>query len=99
MVDPINSGNASRLRAADAPVRAGQAEERIAPVASSAGAKDAASLSDAATKASAALAEAPPPFDASRVDRIKTAIADGSYPVDAERIAEAFFRDFEALET
>lgn len=35
-------------------------------------------------------------FDADKVDRIKQALADGNYPLDARRIAEGF-KDFEKL--
>lgn len=35
-------------------------------------------------------------FDAEKVERIKQALADGNYPVDAGRIAEGF-REFEKL--
>ncbi|MEL6550171.1 MAG: flagellar biosynthesis anti-sigma factor FlgM [Pseudomonadota bacterium] len=97
MVDPINSGNISRLRPGDAPARNGQAFTPTPAAGKAAGANDAASLSDAATKAVSTLAAAPPPFDASHVARIKAAIESGDYPVNAERIADSFFRDFAAL--
>ncbi|MEK9896137.1 MAG: flagellar biosynthesis anti-sigma factor FlgM [Burkholderiaceae bacterium] len=35
-------------------------------------------------------------FDAEKVDRIKQALADGNYPIDARRIAEGF-SEFEKL--
>ena len=35
-----------------------------------------------------------PPVDSALVDRIGQAIAQGRYPVDPDRIAEALFRDY-----
>lgn len=35
-----------------------------------------------------------PPVDAALVDRLGTAIAEGRYPVDPDRIAAALFRDY-----
>ena len=43
------------------------------------------------------LADAGPPFDAARVTRIKQAVADGQYPVDAQRITDSIFQDYSAL--
>ncbi len=40
------------------------------------------------------LVEKGPPFDIERVSRIREAVSEGRYPVDASRIAEAMFQDF-----
>ncbi|GGW21474.1 hypothetical protein GCM10011452_01980 [Gemmobacter lanyuensis] len=50
------------------------------------------SLSTEATALPAAL-QAGPPIDFERVNAIKSAIADGSYKPDPERIAESLTRD------
>ncbi|WP_297773278.1 flagellar biosynthesis anti-sigma factor FlgM [uncultured Roseovarius sp.] len=38
-----------------------------------------------------------PPFDAARVTRIKQAVAEDQYPVDAQRITDSIFQDYSAL--
>ena len=97
MVDSIQSANLARLRPSDPAAKgvgeAGTSRSAAQPV----GSADEIALSETATKMVSRLSEAGPPFDAARVERIKAAIADGSYPVDAQRIADGFFQDFEAL--
>ena len=98
MVDPINSSNVAKLRpqtvqtdgTAGAPARA-QTGQAVSAV-------DQVRLSDAASvKMTEQLAEAGPPFDAARVSRIKQAVAEGQYPVDAQRITDSIFQDYSAL--
>ena len=43
------------------------------------------------------MVEQGPPFDAERVSRIKEAVANGNYPVDAKRIADSIFQDYSAM--
>ncbi|WP_417726995.1 flagellar biosynthesis anti-sigma factor FlgM [Roseovarius sp.] len=43
------------------------------------------------------MVEQGPPFDAERVTRIKDAVANGNYPVDAKRIADSIFQDYSAM--
>jgi len=61
------------------------------------GAAEDVALSDAATSAISRAAETGPPFNVERVAEIKAAIAEGNYPLDAQRITESFFKDVEAL--
>lgn len=98
MVDPIQSANVSRLRPADPAAKGvGDAQARV-PSTQPVGSTDEIALSDTATNVMISrMSEEGPPFDSARVDRIKTAIAEGSYPVDAQRVADSFFQDFEAL--
>ena len=97
MIDPIQSASVSRLRPAEqtAP-RQGAPTGRVQPP-NPAGAAEEIALSEAATSAISKISEADAPFDADRVARIKEAISEGTYPVDAGRVTESFFRDFEAL--
>lgn len=100
MVDPINSSNVAKLRpqtvqtdgTAGAPARA-QSGQPVSAV-------DQVRLSDAASvKMAERLADAGPPFDAdaARVSRIRQAVAEGQYPVDAQRITDSIFQDYSAL--
>ena len=43
------------------------------------------------------LTEKGPPFDAEKVSRIKQAIADNSYPVNRDKLAEHLVQDFRAM--
>ena len=96
MVDSISSSNAAKLRI-QAPQPDGTAGAP-APSGKPVTAIDEVRLSDTATvKTAARLAEAGPPFDAGRVERIKQAVADGNYPVDSQRITESIFQDYNAL--
>lgn len=43
------------------------------------------------------LKEKGPPFDLEKVSRIKQAIAENSYPVDRDRLADHLVQDFRAM--
>lgn len=90
MTDPIS--HFSRMAQMDASVRqATRNEKRESTQAQDAGAAaparqdDEVQLSDVARQA---LSE--PEFDRAKVEAIKTAIAQGNYPLDSRRIAESF---------
>ena len=89
MTDPIS--HFSRMAQMDANVRqATKAEKRSAPAEESANAAparqdDEVQLSDVAKQL---MRE--PEFDRAKVEAIKTAIAQGQYPLDSRRIAESF---------
>ena len=55
-------------------------------------------LSDQAMSLSQGMLKTPP-IDRALVDRLGTAIAEGRYPVDPERIAQAMFADSFDLQT
>ncbi len=78
---PQETGNG-----ANGPTNNPAAEQRAA----SAGSSDAVALTDTASaikQAERALADQPA-VDSARVERIRAAIADGSYEIDAQRIAD-----------
>lgn len=97
MTNPINGGNQGVDRALAETLRSRQKTEiadqpggRRPP--DDAGAETAsarASQSDRLQAVSAAIDQAPD-IDQDRVESIRQSIADGSYPLDADRIAEKF---------
>jgi len=98
MVDPINISNPARLR--PNPVQPeGSATAHVAsPSGQPVESIDQVRLSDTASiKMAERLTEAGPPLDTERVTRLKQAVADGHYPVDAQRITDSIFQDYSAL--
>lgn len=96
MVNPISSNNVTRLRLAGdteaAPARSGGATAAPARLSAGSTAADDVSLSAAASTLPEALTKGPP-IDRALVDRISTEIAEGRYPIKADMIAEALFRE------
>lgn len=95
MVNPISSNNVTRLRLAGdtepAQTRSGSATASSPRLTGSTAADDV-SLSAAASTLPEALTKGPP-IDRALVDRISTEIAEGRYPIKADMIAEALFRE------
>ncbi|MBQ0751494.1 MAG: flagellar biosynthesis anti-sigma factor FlgM [Roseovarius sp.] len=98
MVDSVNSSHAARPRLM--PV----STEGAAGGASGAKAHKPVSSVDSVKLSSSAsvgviekMVDQGPPFDAARVSRIKDAVANGNYPVDAKRIADSIFQDYSAM--
>jgi flagellar biosynthesis anti-sigma factor FlgM len=94
MVNPISSSGPTKLGAvADSEVSRNRAPADARSItAPGKGATDSLSLSPGATRLPEGLTGGPP-IDRALVDRVSTAIANGSYPIDPTRIAEAIFRD------
>jgi flagellar biosynthesis anti-sigma factor FlgM len=78
MVDPIGNSGVGRLdRSRTLPLeKVGNGERKVPP-------------SDGSTTPAARFAKLGPPIDVTRVSEIKAAIAQGSYTVDADRLAAA----------
>lgn len=98
MVDSVNTANTARLRAqsyqTEGPAKGPQVPSSGQPI----GAVDRVALSDTVSvHLSEALAEKGPPFDLEKVARIKQAVADGNYPIDAARITDSIFQDYAAM--
>lgn len=93
MVNPITS-NVTRLRPAlDVEThRASQPATGTKPSGVGAGPRDSLSLSASAGVLPEALTQGPP-VDRALVDRLATAISEGAYPIDPDRIADVLFRD------
>jgi negative regulator of flagellin synthesis FlgM len=70
----------------------------VAPAAASAAGADSLRLSDQATALSQGMLKSPP-VDRALVERLGTAIAEGRYPIDPERIAQAMFADSFDMQT
>jgi negative regulator of flagellin synthesis FlgM len=70
----------------------------VATPATGATGADSLRLSDQAMSLSQGMLKTPP-IDRALVDRLGTAIAEGRYPVDPERIAQAMFADSFDLQT
>lgn len=93
MVNPITS-NVTRLRSS-LDVETQRASQQASGSKSSgpgAGPRDSLSLSASAGALPEALTQGPP-VDRALVDRLVTAISEGAYPIDPERIADVLFRD------
>lgn len=97
MVDSVNSSSAARLRLLTPQAEATGANngaQQGQPV----NAVDQVRLSESASvKMAERLTETGPPFDAERVDRIRQAVAEGRYPIDAQRLTDSLFQDYNAL--
>jgi negative regulator of flagellin synthesis FlgM len=78
MVDPVGNSGVGRLDPARVSPRAkiGDGDRKVPP-------------SDGSTTPAARFARLGPPIDVTRVSEIKAAIAEGSYTVDADRLAAA----------
>jgi len=81
MINGVGNSSANRIEPARTPV------ERSQAVARSGDSLDRDSGAVASSPASE-MAAAGPPIDAERIAAIRTAIAEGRYPVDADKIAE-----------
>lgn len=97
MVESVSNTTRAKVQAmtADASnlgVRLPTKPTRTAP----AGAVDAVSLSEAATALPSGL-DVGPPFDLEAVSKIKTAIAEGRYPIDVEKISSSLFESYREL--
>jgi negative regulator of flagellin synthesis FlgM len=96
MVNPISPSGAPRLRPASEPdgasVKPSVAQPARPGTGGTVNAADSVSLSPGASTMPEAL-RGGPPIDRGLVDRISDAIANGRYPIDPSRIAEAIFRD------
>lgn len=97
MVDSVSNSTRAKVQtltaeASNLGVRLPTRSTRTAP----AGATDAVSLSATAAALPKAL-EMGPPFDLESVSRIKTAIAEGKYPIDYDRISDSLFESYREL--
>ncbi|MFD0857556.1 flagellar biosynthesis anti-sigma factor FlgM [Roseovarius aquimarinus] len=98
MVDAVNSSGAARLRLMSVQTDSGAQGVGNARHGQPVGAPDKVRQGDAASiQTIQRLTEAGPPFDAERVGRIKEALAEGRYPIDAGAITESIFQDYSAL--
>lgn len=90
MTDPIS--HFSRMAQMDANVRQAAKAEKRASTAADPGATAAPARQDDEVQLSEVARQAmrEPEFDRAKVEAIKTAIAQGQYPLDSRRIAESF---------
>ena len=96
MVDPIKiSSNASATRSVTTGTSNAKAQTAAPQKAGAvAGAKtDAVSLSATASQLPEEL-KSGPPFDTEAVNTIKNKLAEGSYPVDVEKITDSLFQGY-----
>lgn len=99
MVDPIKiSSNASATRSVTTGTSSARAQTAApAKAGAVAGAKtDAVSLSATASQMPDEL-KAGPPFDTAAVNNIKNKLAEGSYPVDVDKITDSLFQGYMEL--
>ena len=92
MVDSVNSSHAARPRLM--PV---STEGAAGGAAGAKAHKPVSAVDSASVGVIDKMVEQGPPFDAERVSRIKEAVANGNYPVDAKRIADSIFQDYSAM--
>ena len=96
MVNPLSPSGSPRLRlpteAEGSGLRGGPAGVARPASGGTVNAADSLSLSPGASTMPEAL-RGGPPIDRGLVDRISAAIAEGRYPIDPTRIADAIFRD------
>ena len=83
MIDGINKGVGGGISLSRASV------ERIAAPAKAAGASRTAAVTTSSSLYADLAAAAGPPIDVEKVRAIRTAIAEGRYPVDPDRIAKS----------
>lgn len=99
MVDPVLPSNIAKLRLTSGPSERPLREASAAPTSDQpVKATDGVNLSDAASmKLATELTQKGPPLDAEKVNRIKDAVAQGSYPLDFQRLSESIFQDYSAM--
>lgn len=98
MVDAVNSSNAARLRLMSVQTDSMAQGVGNARQGQPVNAPDKVRQGDSASiQLVQNLAEKGPPFDVERVSRIKEALAEGRYPVDAGAISDSIFQDYSAL--
>ncbi|SPF80061.1 flagellar biosynthesis anti-sigma factor FlgM [Pseudoprimorskyibacter insulae] len=102
MVESINTSLGARARLQrmqnDGAQKTGATSSAQAGQAAAVGSVDSVRLSEAgATPVGEALAAKGPPFDLELVAKIKQAIEDGRYPIDAQRITDSLFEGYQDL--
>lgn len=99
MVDSVQPSNISKLRLMSGP---SENTQKASPSKQGGDqplkAIDGVKLSDTASmKLATELTLKGPPLDVEKVTRIKDAVAQGSYPVDFQRLSETIFQDYSAM--
>lgn len=101
MVEPVNTSPVARMRLQATEQsrtsdtgRAGKTGAQVAAVS----ATDQVSLSSTeSVQVAKELAQADPPFEIDTIKKIKTAIREGRYPIDLDKITESLFQGYQDM--